>query len=151
LFVLVAATLFDPRGKREAQSEAVGFIVYADEFVAASPELATNGKDRIAKIAGRFSTTTALVLVEQTGSTDDELNAQRLSAVVTELKEHGVADAAARTEVSALEGKWFLPAMRVARLAVFVPLFVYLLLQLLLFIARPASRATAPASPNVKS
>jgi hypothetical protein len=149
LFLLVAATLFDPRGRREAQSEAVGLIVYAEEFIAGEAELNSQGQAHVAQIATRFPTTPAFVLIEQSGAADDEINRKRRGTVVAQLEQVGVSDADSRTEVAALAGKWFLPAMRIARIAVFVPLFVYLLLQLLLFVTRPALRKTnAPASPN---
>ncbi len=149
LLLLFVAALADPRGAREAQSEAAGFIFYVEEFVDGSAELNADGKLHVSRIVGPFGRTRTWLLVEQGGAAVAELDEQRRDSVVEEVEASGADDADLRTQVAKLRGKWFLPAMRVARFAVFAPLFLYLALQLLLFVARPAStKTTTPDSPG---
>jgi len=149
VLLLFAAALLDPRGTREAQSEAADFIIYTDEFTPGSAELTEPGQRHVEEIIGPFSGGGLSTLIEQ-GATA-ELDEQRRKLVIDMLKSGGADDVALRTQVAALRGKWFLPLMAVARLAVFAPLLLYLLLQLLLFVARPASKQTTPASPGETS
>ena len=60
--------------------------------------------------------------------------------VVTALRDKGVHDAELRTATAELKGHWFAGLLRIARIAVFAPLFLYLLLQLLLVLTRPAAK-----------
>lgn len=148
VLLLFAATLIDPRGSREAQSEAAGFIVYSDEFVAGSAELTPAGKAHVERIVGPFSRSRTWVLIEQRGTEVDELEERRKGAVLETLAAGGADSPEQRTQVAQLRGKWFLPAMRIVRVAVFAPLFLYLALQLLLFVARPASGKTKTPAPG---
>jgi hypothetical protein len=63
--------------------------------------------------------------------------------VIDQLNEAGAPDAEQRTVVEPVKGRGFQRLMRIVRVAVFVPLGLFLLLQILLFIARP------PAEPAV--
>ncbi|MEX2287835.1 MAG: hypothetical protein WD648_12150 [Planctomycetaceae bacterium] len=147
VFVLIGGTVFDPRETAEIKAEHAGAILYDDDFVPGSAELIETAQNRLNEIARRMPGSTFPVIVEQ--SADERgaaLDEARRLAVVGQLKAAGAPDAEQRTIVARLRGRGFQACMQVARLAVFVPLGLFLLLQLLLFITRAPAEAGQPTS-----
>lgn len=146
LLLLLVAGAVDPRSDVEARSEAAGFIIYVDEFVANEGQLAAAGSEHVKRIAEKLSDSRADILVEQSGRDSDNLLDQgRRQVVVEQLVSENTPDAAARVRILELRGKWYQPVMSILRVLVFLPLALFLGLQLLLFLARPStSRRSEP-------
>jgi myo-inositol 2-dehydrogenase/D-chiro-inositol 1-dehydrogenase len=142
--VLMAGMLFDPREAAETKAEHAGAIFYVDDFVAGTAQLAADeadAEDRIRGLVVGMRNATFPVLIEQSADSDAETSERRRAEIVRRLTEAGAGDAPQRVQVAELKGRGFQAFMQVARLLVFVPLGLFLLLQLLLFISRPASNA----------
>lgn len=143
VLLLVASAVLDPRGTTEIAAEAANSILYREEFAAGSPELTRAGSQHVAQIAVRIKNLPSQpfpVLIEQPAAAEAELAERRRQHVADRLRELEVLDGERRTVVAPVEGRAFSAVMRVARIAVCVPLMLFLVLQLLLFIARPAQR-----------
>jgi predicted dehydrogenase len=140
LVVLTIGTLLDPRGNVEFTAGSADTIVFQDHFSGKSATLTAEGSQHLEKIGGQMSKGTFQILIEQCeNNSDPELDQLRRKAVVDVLSKKGARDAEKRTVVFPLRGKWFSLLMRIARILVFLPLAVFLLLQLLLFVARPSA------------
>jgi len=141
VFLLVATAVFDVRDVRQLDAERAGAVFSAAEFLPDSPELSDAGQTRVEKLAPRMATDRFDVLIEQTEE-GDPLAERRRNSVVEALRASGVEDADGRTATAEIKGRWLAKILRVARIAVFVPLLLFLLLQLLLFLTRPAAGET---------
>lgn len=142
---LIIGTLLDNRDQVVVRAEAAGFLIRADEFGERSAELTPEGKRHLQQIAPRMSDLSIPVVIEQVEDAGAAgLNPRRRQTVVEVLKEHGVADAADRTIVVSTGGQLFGRFLQFARFLWLLPLLVFLLLQLLLFVAKPSAQKTAP-------
>ncbi len=147
--VLIVGALFDPRSDLEVRSESADSIVYHDDFVDGQSELTSKGKQRIADVGRRMPGSTFLILVEQSDSpSDSSLDQSRRETVLGTIEEFDPARADERTMIAPIHGKWVSPLMRIARIAVFLPLFGFVLLQLLLLVTRPSSVSTSNDQEN---
>jgi len=148
IFVLLAGTLVDPRDHLEVRAQRAGSIVLRNDFIDDSAEVDAKTEKRLEQIAPRLEQGSFMVLVEQSAdsSTDQansDLDTARRDAVVTLLKRFGAKDADKRTVIQKLSGRGFQILMTVARTFVFLPLVIFLLLQLLVFVARPSTAASS--------
>lgn len=85
----------------EANGEASDFVIHRNEFVDNSSELSPYGRDHVAEIAARMSSSPFPVLVQRSyNNSDPELDAVRRQLVVRVLTDLGNADADQRTVVS---------------------------------------------------
>jgi len=140
--VLLAGTLLDPRENVEVRANRSNSIVYRHEFQNESAELTEAGLRHVTAIAERMSRESFPVLIEQNeDAADGRLDALRREAVVRLLSESNAPEAAQRTSIGPVVGARFQTIMQIARIVVFAPLALFLLLQLLLFIARPSADA----------
>jgi hypothetical protein len=133
LALLLVGSLFDGRTKTEKRAEQANAILYADEF--RGDELTDAGRAHLDELARRLAGTSLPVVVEQTTGEHDR---RRRQEVVSRLEAASVRDAETRVEVLPLAGPAFATVLRWARVVVFLPLALFLLAQLLLFVARPA-------------
>ncbi len=138
ILLLLATTLFDVRGRQQIEAERAGGVIAVSEFARGTAEPLPEGREHLKELAKRMPAGRFTVLVEQS-ETEPELDDLRREAVVAALKEFGVSDPEQRTVSAPIEGRWFATALKIVRIAIFAPLFVYLLLQLLLFLTRPAA------------
>ena len=85
----------------QANGEANDFVIHRNEFVDNSSELSPYGRDHIAEIAARMSSSPFPVLVQRSyNNSDPELDAARRQMVVRVLTDLGNPDADQRTVVS---------------------------------------------------
>jgi hypothetical protein len=135
--LLILGAMLDGRSSVEIAAGNAGTIFYQTEFEPDQARLAETGTahwDRVE--VQRRDPAIIPLLVEQTD--DETLSEARRDSLVSLLQEEGVPNAEQRVEVLSLAGPWFAMVMRIARILVFLPLFVFLGLQTLLLITRPA-------------
>ncbi len=85
----------------EANGEANDFVIHRNEFVDNTSELSPYGRDHIAEIAARMSSSPFPVLVQRSwNNADPELDAIRRQLVVRVLTDLGNPDADQRTVIS---------------------------------------------------
>jgi hypothetical protein len=141
LFLLLLMPLLDARSRDQIEAERAGGIVRRDEFKPQSAELNESGIEHLRLLAPRMGETRFPVLIEQASASEDRaLNQKRQDVVVDAIKKHGVDDAAQRTQVVPIVGQWYPQALRIVRVLVFAPLGLFLVLQVLVFLTRPAAR-----------
>jgi len=139
VFVLMFGILFDPRKTVELRAERADSIVSQESFSENSPELTAAANARLNEIAERMSGSSFPVLVEKSPTGDSSpLDIERRETVVRTLKDANAPDADERTTLAPVEGRRFHLIMLVARVIVFAPLVVFLLMQALLIITRPS-------------
>jgi hypothetical protein len=135
--LLILGSVLDARSSVEIAADKAGTIFYQHEFEPGGAELTGAGKEHWDRLEGpRRDPAMTPILVEQTG--EEALSEARREFLVRLLRKEGVPNAEQRVEVHALKGPWLETVMKIARILVFLPLFLFLGLQLLLFITRPA-------------
>jgi hypothetical protein len=144
--LLVLGSVLDARSPAELAAGKADTIFRDEEFEAGSEQLTEAGNAHWNRVASERRDSAVPILVEQTDN--EALSQSRRDSLVGFLKAEGVPNADARVEARALKGPWFETAMRIARILVFLPLVLFLGLQLLLLITRPAqSHRNAKESP----
>jgi hypothetical protein len=134
--LLIIGAAFDARTSVERNAETAGSIITPAEFLTGSDQLTAAGHAHVDGLAERLPREAFPVVVAISGERD-ELDESRRRRVVKRLAAAGIANAATQVELIALAGPSFAAVMRIARILVFAPLFLYLAAQLLLFITRP--------------
>jgi hypothetical protein len=93
------------------------------------------------KLAARMEESHFPVLIsEARGADGRRLSERRRDAVVAVLSKEGVKGAAERTQIGPVVGEWYPFVLQIVRVLAFLPLALFLLLQALVFLARPASK-----------
>lgn len=136
--LLFAGAVLDPRDRMQREAQAAGFVVGAESFEPDSGRLTEAGAWQLADIARRMSLSEGVVIVAA-GDTEDSSagDAERLQTVRQTLAEGGAEEADSRAVLRSLKGTWFLSVMQITRMLVFAPVGLYLLIQLLLSVAKP--------------
>ena len=134
--VLFLGAVLDTRGPVEIKAEKADTIFHAEEFAPGQDRLTPDGQRHWDRIGDQRHDPAIPILVEETG--EEKLSAKRRDHLIVKLQREKIPNAKQRVEVYALEGPWLAAVMRIARILVFLPLFIFLGLQLLLFLARPA-------------
>jgi hypothetical protein len=140
---LLVGKLCDPRDAAQLRSEAAGFVVYRDEFINGAAQLTPEGEKHVESLADDWRRTSAEIIVESAGDPPGAIDDARRAAVVELLKSRKEVDADSRTVVRELAGRWFRRMMIGVWLVVFLPLGLFLALQSLIVIARPAAKRTS--------
>lgn len=142
LGLLFAGATLDPRDRSQREAEAAGFVLRVEAFEPASERLTGSGVAQVRSIAQQLPRTDALVIVESTsqGADVSPVDAGRVQAVQEQLAETGAADGQSRVITRRLAGHWLTRALNVGWVIVFAPVGLFLGLQLLLVIAKPATR-----------
>lgn len=141
--LLLAGAVLDPRDEIQRTSEAAGFVLSESVFANTGDQLTPVGELHLEAIADRWqSSSEAVVIVEATARLGpsrepSETDLQRLSLVRKRLKDTGLQRVDERTTVRSLAGGGFRLLMVAGRIIAFGPLLVFLVMQLLLFVARP--------------
>jgi len=143
---LLVGKLCDPRDSAQLRSEAAGFVIHRDEFAAGSADLTSDGATHVDDLAASLRRTSAEIMVEADGDPAAALNTARRATVVGRLKSQKQVDVDNRTVVRILAGVWFQRVMIGVWLAVFLPLGLFLALQGLIVIARPAGEKSPGAN-----
>ncbi|WP_437206483.1 hypothetical protein [Planctomicrobium sp. SH664] len=135
--LLGLAKLIDPRDREYRRSQNAGFILRDTEFVDQQPQLTDAGRAHLQEIARHWSQTSPVLIVESTP--DDELANARRQLIMTQLEQSQLRDVGNRLNVRNLPGPWYERIVSLLWVAVFLPLGIYLALQGLLFVSRPAA------------
>ena len=147
--LLFAGAVLDPRDRMQIESEAAGFVLTGADFQAGTDRLTDAADSRLSEIAGRLESSETVVFVAASDAeATAELDRRRLKHVRRKLAEQGVEEVDRRTVLRPLKGSWFTGAMQLARVLVFAPVAVYLLLQLLLAVAKPPAPSTDSLDPS---
>jgi hypothetical protein len=145
--LLIAVGVLDPRDREYRASASAGFVIENREFEREGAELTPMGQEHLQHIAGQWSSTSPVLLVESlTGN--DEQSRRRGEAVAAALERSGVREPGRRMVVRTLQGRWFTAAVWTAWGAVLAPLLGVLLLQLLIVAARPGAAAHGGGTPR---
>ncbi|MBM79585.1 MAG: hypothetical protein CMJ78_03200 [Planctomycetaceae bacterium] len=139
LGLLGLGTFLDPSDSVESKAAAAGFIVRTEEFVDEQSRDSIQFTEKVDQIAIRMQKVNASVLIEQSSS--DETDRSRREKLIQQLGDRGVQDAEQRVLVAEIRGDAARTIMRIARVAWMLPLIVFLLLQILIVITKPATPA----------
>jgi len=141
VFLLLVMPLFDVRSRTQIEAQRADAIIRATDFAAATATLNDQGSDHVQKIAAHLDDGRFPVLIAEYKSTDGRhLAERRRDAVVAALAKDGVKGAAERTQIGPVVGEWYPLALQVVRVLAFLPLGIFLILQALVFLARPATK-----------
>ncbi|MGE3317528.1 MAG: hypothetical protein AB7O26_20635 [Planctomycetaceae bacterium] len=136
--LLISTPLLDVRDRQQVESERARAVLTGEDFEFGAGVISNDGRKHLDEIARKMPADRFNVLIDNADG-NEELNESRRKNVVDELKTRGAADAEQRTVVTEIRGRWLAGVLRLARIAVFAPLFLFLALQLLLFLTRPSS------------
>ena len=139
--LLAIGAIADPRDREYLTSSSADYVIWDNEFSdAEATELTEIGKDHIRKIAATWSSTSPVVIIEETQQTAnaiDDINRERLNSVVERLSELGVKEPGSRVTVRPITGQWFETVMLIGWVFVFLPVGLVFVAQSLLVISRP--------------
>jgi predicted dehydrogenase len=141
VFLLLVMPLFDVRNRTQIEATRADAIIRVTDFAPATAALNDQGARRVQKIAARFDEGRFPILIaEYKGADGRRLAERRRDAVVAGLTKDGIVGAAERTQVAPVVGEWYPIALQVVRVLAFLPLAIFLILQALVFLARPATK-----------
>jgi hypothetical protein len=141
VFLLLVMPLFDVRSRTQIEAQRAGAIVRATDFAPATAALNEQGSDHVHKIAARLDEGRFPILIaEYKGADGRHLAERRRDAVVAVLAKGGAKGAAERTQIGPVIGEWYPVALEIVRVLAFLPLGVFLVLQVLVVLARPATK-----------
>ncbi len=141
--MLFAGAVLDPRDELQREAESNAFVVSRDEIDQDSNQLTPTGEQHLKEIVDQWqAAASAVVIVESESLIDGSgevspRDQERLAIVRRHLSEAGVQRIDERTTVRPFVGSGFRTLMAVGRMIAFAPLGLFLLMQLLLFVARP--------------
>ena len=141
VFLLLVMPLFDVRSRAQIEAERAGSIIRVTDFAPGTATVNTQGTAHLRKLAARMEESHFPVLIsEARGAEGRRLSERRRDAVVAVLSKEGVKGAAERTQIGPVVGEWYPFVLQIVRVLAFLPLALFLLLQALVFLARPASK-----------
>ncbi len=154
VLLLLAGAVLDPRDQVQRQAEAAGFVVPQEDFEPGTSRLTPDGEWRLQEMADRWESTAAVVVVEGDALANPDTSnksadsRRRLETVRHQLAGRGVRRVEERTILRRLTGQGFRTLMMIGRVIAFAPLGVFLLMQILLLIARPSQEHQPPAGTS---
>ncbi len=142
--LLFFGRMFDPRDTQQKQSEVAGFVLTEEAFqkVFDAPELhqlTPLGQEALAGIIENYQRRSATILIEGESEPADSLGNQRRNMVIRELTAAQLKDAQVRTLVRPLKGVWFKRGMVAGWVVLFMPLGIFLVIQLLIGVTPQAA------------
>jgi hypothetical protein len=141
VFLLLVMPLFDVRSRTQLEAHRADAIIRSTDFAPETATLNARGTDHVRRVASRMEEARFPVLIaEIKGPAGKRLNERRRDAVVTLLMKEGAKGAAERTQVGPVVGEWYPQALLIVRVFAFLPLGLFLLLQIFVFLARPATK-----------
>lgn len=141
VFLLLVMPLFDVRSRTQIDAARAGAIVRPTDFAPATATLNAKGTAHVRKLAARMEEDRFPVLIaESKGPDGRRLSERRRDAVVALLSKEGVKGGAERTQIGPVVGEWYPRALQIVRVLAFLPLALFLVLQALVFLARPATK-----------
>ncbi len=154
LLLLLAGAVLDPRDTVQREAEAAGAVFTDEDFNSRTGALTLEGQDRISHLAQTLPRTTSIVIEHASAASaaspeSDDANRLRAEFVQQALHKAGRADVDDRIVVRPLKGRWFQTALLLLRTLLFVPLALFLVLQLLLVITHgPVSQGSLSRTPR---
>ena len=144
LALLGLGSMLDSRDRAVRDSAAAGMLLTESDFNAPRTAVLTaEAQSRLDRLAVRLKEEPKSVYLEPSDNPLSlELDQRRRTEVVTRLEAQGVIAADHRTLLAPARSSGWDTLMRVLRLAWLAPLVVFLVLQVLLFVAKPASSET---------
>ncbi len=140
LGLLGLGSLLDARDHNVREAASLGLLLQETDFERHTAVLTIEGQSRLAGIARRLTDEPKSVFVEPTSDPpSSELDQRRRVQVVERLHELRVVAADHRTQLAPPKSSVWETVLRILRLAWIAPLILFLILQLLLFMARPSS------------
>ena len=147
LALLLFGSAIDSRKRIEADAQREGFVIHRNEFVHQEATLTPGGERHVGQIAQRMSRVSTPILIERSEQSSNRgLDRRRRQTVVLAFEGLNHRDSHERTILSTIHGQGVTTVMKIARLAWLAPLVLFLLLQLLVFVAKPASSMTESES-----
>ena len=140
LGLLGLGSMLDSRDRAVKESSAAGMLLTELDFESHTAGLTAEALTRIDRLASRLKEEPKSVYLEPSDNPPSpELDQRRRAGVVERLHSQGVIAADHRTLLAPARSSGWDTLMRVLRLAWLAPLVVFLVLQVLLFVAKPAS------------
>jgi predicted dehydrogenase len=141
VFLLLVMPLFDVRSRTQIEAERADAIVRGTDFAPETATINAAGAAHLRKVAARMEENRFPVLIaEIKGANGRRLSQRRRDAVVALLTKEGVKGAAERTQIGPVSGEWYPHVLQIVRVLAFLPLALFLILQALVFLARPATK-----------
>jgi hypothetical protein len=141
VFLLLVMPLFDVRSRMQIEAERAGAIIRPTDFAPATATLNTQGTDHVRKVAARMEADRFPILIAESKAPGaHRLSERRRDAVVALLSKEGIKGAAERTQIGSVVGEWYSQVLQIVRVLAFLPLALFLILQVLVFLARPATK-----------
>jgi predicted dehydrogenase len=141
VFLLLVMPLFDVRSRTQIEAERAGAIIRPTDFAPATATLNTRGTDHVRKVAARMEEGRFPILIAESKAPGARrLSERRRDAVVALLSKEGIKGAAERTQIGPVVGEWYPQVLQIVRVLAFLPLALFLILQMLVFLARPATK-----------
>ncbi|MGZ0169923.1 MAG: hypothetical protein ACKVHE_10225 [Planctomycetales bacterium] len=138
-FLLLGAFV-DSNSRLQRNAEADNRVVRDSEFVAGTAQLNKSGLKHVLEISREVQQSAETIFVmPDAEDSEGDLNADRIAAVVITLVETGHSDGAAFVKIASVPHPVTQILLKVLRVLWIAPLFVFLLLQSLLFVTRPSS------------
>ncbi len=149
LGLLGLGSLLDSRDRAFRDSASAGLLLTDSDFESHTAELTSAAQTRLGKLAEQLKEEPKSVYLEPSDHPPaPELDQRRREQVAVRLKELGVVAADHRTLLAPSRSSAWDTLMRVLRVAWIAPLVVFLLLQALLFVAKPASIGKRERPPS---
>lgn len=133
LAYLAIAAVFDTRTGLEKRAEVRKAILYQDQFEPDQPNLTRTGQEQLDSLieARNFP-----IVIES--SEQEQLDSARHDRVEENLEDAMIENPATQIEVLPIAGPTLATILKITRILVFLPLFLFLLSQLLLLITKPS-------------
>lgn len=141
VFLLLVMPLFDVRSRTQIEAERADAIIRGTDFAPETATINAAGTAHLRKVAARMEEGRFPVLIaEIKGANGRRLSQRRRDAVVALLTKEGVKGAVERTQIGPVSGEWYPHVLQIVRVLAFLPLALFLILQALVFLARPATK-----------
>lgn len=141
LGLLGLGSMLDSRDRAVKDSSAAGMLLTQADFESRTAVMTAEALARVDRIAERLKDEPKSVYLEPTDNPPSpELDQRRRTEIVERLQARGIIAADHRTLLAPTRSSGWDTLMRVLRLAWLAPLVVFLALQILLVVAKPASR-----------
>ena len=138
LGLLALGAFLDPSDSVESKAAAADFIIRDNDFSDSDAKPPQALRRRLSEIADRMRQVNASILMEKTA--DDALDQRRQTNIVEVLSEFNAQDADSRVLIAEITGDTARTIMKVARFAWMLPLLIFLGLQALIVITKPATK-----------
>ena len=152
--ILFVGRMFDPRDTQQKQSEVAGFVLteeafFSDDSSGTQYGLSPRGRETLTGVIENYERRSATILIEGVPEPADSLGNQRRSVVIQELTAANLVDVEVRTLVRPLRGVWFKRGMVLAWLILFLPLGIFLVIQILIGVTPTGSSAVTDKGTTI--